>query len=217
MKRRNLIIAAVGLVLVGIPVVWWLASPLFIQEAVDEDFPFEVPSSEEIQAMSPAEAESTLMEIMQQVEDAPLADEQMEALEDSMMEMAAKMPDHEMAEELPASSTEWVVAAQGAFRDFDSFHKGTGTATIFQLGDQRVLRFENFEVTNGPDLHVLLVENVDASGRSDMGEFVDLGSLKGNVGNQNYEIPVDVDLANFNGVMIYCVPFHVIFATAPLN
>lgn len=134
-----------------------------------------------------------------------------------MMEMAAKMPDHEMAEELPASSTEWVVAAQGAFRDFDSFHKGTGTATIFQLGDQRVLRFENFEVTNGPDLHVLLVENVDASGRSDMGEFVDLGSLKGNVGNQNYEIPVDVDLANFNGVMIYCVPFHVIFATAPLN
>ena len=83
----------------------------------------------------------------------------------------------------------------------------------FQQGDTRILRLEDFMVTNGPDLHVLLVENVEG----DMGNYIDLGSLKGNIGAQNYEIPADVDLSQFSGVMIYCQPFHVVFSTAPLQ
>ena len=43
------------------------------------------------------------------------------------------------------------------------------------------------------------------------------GSLKGNIGNQNYEIPVNVDVTGYGSVVIYCAPFHVIFATAPLG
>ncbi len=77
-----------------------------------------------------------------------------------------------------------------------------------------MLRFEAFDVTNGPDLHVLLVENIDGTNHNEIGEYVDLGALKGNMGNQNYEIPADVDLSHYAGVMIYCMPFHVVFSTA---
>ncbi len=54
--------------------------------------------------------------------------------------------------------------------------------------------------------------------RAEVGsDYVDLGSLKGNMGNQNYEIPTDLDLSDYQGVVIYCMPFHVVFATASLN
>ncbi|MEM7336152.1 MAG: DM13 domain-containing protein, partial [Chloroflexota bacterium] len=48
-------------------------------------------------------------------------------------------------------------------------------------------------------------------------DYIDLGSLKGNMGNQNYEIPADVDLSQFQSIVIYCQPFHVVFSTATLN
>ncbi|MDJ0754119.1 MAG: DM13 domain-containing protein [Ardenticatenaceae bacterium] len=217
MNRRNLIIGAIIVLILASPVVWWLASPLFIQNEVNEDFPFDVPTAAEIEAMSAEEAETAAVEIMEQVEGGEMNEDDMAMLEDTVMEIAAKMPDKEMVEEMPDSAAEWVVAGSGMFRDFDAFHQGSGTATIFQQGEQRVLRFEDFEVTNGPDLHVLLVENVDATGQDDIGEYIDLGSLKGNIGDQNYEIPADVDLSQFSGVMIYCMPFHVVFSTAPLG
>jgi hypothetical protein len=53
----------------------------------------------------------------------------------------------------------------------------------------QVLRFEDFSATNGPDLHVLLATNPAPASRVDLGDYLDLGSLKGNVGNQNYDIP----------------------------
>ncbi len=67
-------------------------------------------------------------------------------------------------------------------------------------------------------LHVILTENPAPRSRADVGEtYIDLGSLKGNIGNQNYEIPADVDLSTYKGVVIYCMPFHVVFATASLD
>ena len=115
---------------------------------------------------------------------------------------------------MPETAAEWVAVGQGAFVGADAFHMGEGVATIFSQGDQSVLRLEDFTVTNGPDLHVLLVQNIDGTSSSELGEYLDLGSLKGNVGNQNYEIPAGTDLSQYSGVMIYCMPFHVVFATA---
>ncbi|MEM7031214.1 MAG: DM13 domain-containing protein, partial [Chloroflexota bacterium] len=111
------------------------------------------------------------------------------------------------------------VLKQGSFIDADDFHKGSGAATVYQVPDgQDVLRFEDFSVTNGPDLHVILSSNPNPTSSSDIGDdYIDLGSLKGNMGNQNYEIPADIDLANYQSVVIYCMPFHVVFATATLN
>lgn len=221
-NRKTLIPLTVVGALIAIPLFWWLASPLWRTDAVDEAFPFEIPSEAEMDEMSMEEKEAMLADVVEQISAEPaLLDEMPEqsraVLNDAMEEVAAAMPDKEMDDDMPAAADEWRIVSQGAFRDFDDFHQGSGNAAIFQQGDQRILRLENFEVTNGPDLHVLLVANPDATGRGDMGDYVDLGSLKGNVGNQNYEIPADVDLSQYGGVMIYCMPFHVIFSTAPLG
>lgn len=104
-----------------------------------------------------------------------------------------------------------VAEATGEFVSVD--HDTSGTATV--LGDGsgvRFLRFENFETSNGPDLNVYLV-NRDAGGVSD---FVDLGDLKGNIGDQNYEIPIGTDLALYDTVVIWCVRFSSPFGEATL-
>jgi hypothetical protein len=104
----------------------------------------------------------------------------------------------------------------GFFRDEDQFHKGSGKATLYQLEDaSHVLRLEDLNVTNGPDLHVLLM--VDPEGGDKSLGYLDLGKLKGNIGNQNHPIPEDADASKYHAVMIYCQPFHVVFSTAPLN
>lgn len=84
-----------------------------------------------------------------------------------------------------------------------------GDALVLNDGtEQRFLRFENFESSNGPDLKVYL--------RAESGEFVSLGDLKGNIGDQNYEIPIDVDLDEFSTVEIWCERFSVGFGQAVL-
>ena len=99
-------------------------------------------------------------------------------------------------------------------------HKGAGQATIYQLGDgKRVLRFTNFETSNGPDVHVYLVATKDASDSDTVKQagFVEVGTLKGNIGDQNYELASDLDLNKYRAVTIWCKRFGVNFATAPLN
>ncbi len=85
----------------------------------------------------------------------------------------------------------------------------TGTAQVLTDGDQRVLRLEGFNSPNGPDLKVYL--------RADNGDFVSLGDLRGNIGDQNYDVPADVDLEVFNSVDIWCERFSVGFGLAGLS
>ena len=88
----------------------------------------------------------------------------------------------------------------------------SGDAIVLGNGTgQRFLRFENFESNNGPDLNVYLVNPDDPS------DFIDLGDLKGNIGDQNYEVPADVDLERYSQVSIWCVRFSVGFGTADLQ
>jgi hypothetical protein len=99
-------------------------------------------------------------------------------------------------------------------------HEGSGTASIYELPDgKRVLRLENFEVLNGPDLYVWLSAAADAGNARTIldNQYAELGRLKGNQGNQNYELPADLDVSAFNSVTIWCRRFSVNFATAPLN
>ena len=77
---------------------------------------------------------------------------------------------------------------------------------------QRFLRFENFETDNGPDLNVYLVN----SSTGDVSDYIDLGDLTGNIGDQNYEIPEGVDLTVYDEVVIWCVRFGVGFGDARL-
>jgi hypothetical protein len=140
------------------------------------------------------------------------------------MEAAAETPAIMEDEPMPdqpsqtAEPTGPVAFLSGSFVGADDLHQGSGTATVYELEDgSHVLRFEDFEVTNGPDLHVLLVPNDAPTDRDDLAGYVDLGSLKGNIGNQNYEIPPDIDVSEFGSIVIYCEPFHVLFASASLT
>ena len=113
-----------------------------------------------------------------------------------------------------------VVLKSGAFRDADSFHNGEGSATVYELPDgSHVLRFEDFRVTNGPDLRVLLATHPDPQGRNEVQGpgYVELGKLKGNISNQNYPFPEGVSPDDYGSVVIYCKPFHVVFSVAPLS
>ena len=107
----------------------------------------------------------------------------------------------------------------GSFRDVDRFHKGSGMATVYRGPDGNLLlRLDDFRVTNGPDLHVIITPHPDPKGSSEVKTegYVDLGKLKGNIGGQNYEIPDGVDAASIGAVVIYCKPFNVVFSVASL-
>jgi hypothetical protein len=98
-------------------------------------------------------------------------------------------------------------------------YSGEGRALVLNDGsEQRFLRFENFATDNGPDLNVYLVAGTSADGDSGTfdDDFVDLGDLLGNIGDQNYEIPPDVDLSVYNTVVVWCVRFGTPFTAADL-
>lgn len=98
-------------------------------------------------------------------------------------------------------------------------HNGSGRVTIHRRADGgRVLRLAELEVDNGPDLYVYLIAAPDAwsDGAVDSAEFISLGRLKGNRGNQNYDLPSGVDLDRYRAVSIWCRRFRVNFATAAL-
>lgn len=98
-------------------------------------------------------------------------------------------------------------------------HETRGTATVYRLGDgTRVLRLTDFETSNGPDVRVYLVAAADVNENDTVKQagFVDLGAMKGNIGDQNYDVPADVDLAEYRSVTIWCRRFSVNFGTAPL-
>ncbi len=178
--------------IVVLAVGFYLVRPLFVDTVVDEEFPMssgaEVPDD-----MTAEEVEAE-------------------------MEAAAAAPDVEEVEDMPATDGGDPTPLQtGTFVGADSFHEGSGTATVFELADgSRLLRLEDFSVTNGPDLHVYLAPVVDGVPQVNA-DAVDLGSLKGNIGNQNYDIPADLALDGEWGVVIWCQPFSVTFATAVLG
>jgi len=206
MTHKHVIIPIAIVVIGGIA--WYLGSPLFLNTTVNEEFP---------QASSGlTNDEQAMIDTMEsltpeQVEAMPEG-ERMEARK-NMEELGQKMPDERMDE--PMQDKTQSVVVSGTFRDADSFHRGSGTAVIYELSDgRRIVRFENFTVTNGPALSVYLVKST--SGDVAAG-YVNLGKLKGNMGNQNYEIPADVDLKEYGSIVIWCVPFGVTFSVASLQ
>jgi len=154
-------------VIVGVPIAWYLGSPLFINRVVDEPFPKGNTSA---------------------------------------------------SDAMPSGAGQGTVVARGTFAGADDFHKGEGSVTVYRVGGDVVLRLDPFKVTNGPDLHVILTKHESPKSRGDVeAGYVEVDKLKGNVGSQNYTLPKDANLAEYKAVVIYCKPFHVVFATAPLE
>ena len=141
-------------------------------------------------------------------------------IEEAMTEAKKMMKD---AAENPTSISEGVremvadpdtdeiqVLKTGEFKGADFFHHAKGLAKIIEAGDQTFLRFEMFEVTNGPDLRVYLTTDGDVK------NGIQLDKLKGSTGDQNY--PLDgIDTEIYDTVVIYCQPFNVYFGKAPMS
>lgn len=134
--------------------------------------------------------------------------------------------DKTVSEELPTAApnaptvkgTEPIVLANGNFRGLA--HETKGVAALHQLADgKRILRLTNFETSNGPDVRVYLVAAEDAKDNETVRRagFIDLGAMKGNKGDQNYDVPADADLNKYRSVSIWCRRFGVNFGAAPLT
>jgi hypothetical protein len=109
------------------------------------------------------------------------------------------------------------IIAGGEFRALA--HPVAGRASLLEIDEgQRYLRLEEFMVENGPDLRVYLSAAPSRADPSSFSQdFLDLGALKGNVGDQNYRIPSGIDLNRFMSAVIWCRRFSVGFAVAPLG
>ena len=225
-RRRPVAIIGAPLLALAIFLAWDLGSPLFTNKTVEEEFPFSfsavVPSDmdqedvEKIMAGLAAMDQEVVAEAMPDVMTKTKAGDE-DAGETTSEAMAAEAAMEEDSETMQPAA---VKLKTGSFRDQDSFHKGSGQATIYRAPDgSLVLRVENFKVTNGPDLHVILTPHQDPNRRKDLTDagHTDLGKLKGNIGNQNYPIPDDVDIDAQSSVVIYCQPFHVVFSVASLE
>lgn len=128
--------------------------------------------------------------------------------------------DEAMPAALPESDAEPAAIKHGAFHDADDVHHGSGTATIYALPDgSHVLRLDDLDVTNGPDLFVVVSPHPDPTNGDELHAegYATLEGLKGNKGSQNYTIPADLDVAVQQSVAIYCRAFGVLFAVAPLE
>jgi hypothetical protein len=110
-----------------------------------------------------------------------------------------------------------MIVTRGSFKSLA--HETKGFASIYELPDgKRTLRLSEFETSNGPDVRVYLTAAPIEKGNDTLKQagFIDLGAMKGNKGDQNYDIPADADLSKYKHVTIWCRRFGVNFATAPL-
>ncbi|MCZ4287777.1 DM13 domain-containing protein [Hoeflea alexandrii] len=127
--------------------------------------------------------------------------------------------DRVVSEELPAG-LELTESRSGSFRDVDGAHRGTGTVKVLaNAAGGTLLRFTEFEVTNGPGLEVWLVENPDPQRSADVSasRWLSLGPLKGNKGDQTYVVPEGVDMTTWGSVAIWCEQLSVLYSVATLS
>lgn len=107
------------------------------------------------------------------------------------------------------------LVASGRFRSLD--HGTAGAVRILDLGGSRVVRIEDLDTSNGPDLFLYLSTNPAGGDEGAFDDdFVNLGRLKGNSGNQNYDLPAGVDLGRYRSVVVWCDRFNSAFGAADL-
>jgi hypothetical protein len=182
---------AVVVLAIGLPVGWYLASPLFIRTELIEPPPI---GATAIASMTPVMAPTPGPSV------------------------ATSGPSMTSSEPTPTptpSPTPFVATslAAGPFHGADDFHFGEGMASIIEIAPGKyTLRFEEFSVRNGPDLYVYL--SPDAAGYAE--GALELGTLKATDGAFGYDLPAGADPADFASAVIWCKQFAVLFAVAPL-
>ncbi len=128
-----------------------------------------------------------------------------------------KGSDDAMAKEDDTMMKDDAMTLAGTFRSLD--HTTSGTATLAMAEDGKYyVRLDDFSTENGPDLFVYLsTAPATADGSEFAEDFIDLGALKGNIGDQNYQVPERTDLEKYQSIVIWCRRFTSPFGAAPLE
>lgn len=203
MKSPILIVGAIVVGVVAVIAAYPLWSPLFSEDVVvDEPFPELTDVQRDRINEMPQDQQDELFAMAE--EDSEMA---------SQTALAMMEDDTVMDEDMPPDAP--MILATGRFGEFDPIHSGSGSATVYELADgTRFVRLEDFSTNNGPELRVYLTTNAPNNIRESVGDFIDLGPLKGTVGNQNYFITEDINIEDYAAVVIYCVPFNINFTVA---
>ncbi len=195
--------AILGVIVAAAAIGGILASPLFYETEIDEPLPV---------VLDKIETGLTLT-TFSNMDDSPRQDivEKMpDKVKERVMDEAGKLPTS-VSEGMDMMGDEQsiVIVKSGNFEGLAG-HYAEGLAKIIEVDGSIFLRFEDFEVTNGPDLRVYITQDGDVK------KGVHLEKLKGSKGNQNYELN-DIDIEQYNTVVIYCQPFGVYFGQAELG
>jgi hypothetical protein len=225
-KILIVIIIIVIVVALAIPFAIYTISPLFISNTVNEP----LPTTAAVVSKKAASQEYLKFSSMNE-QDRINAAKEMNQRQKNMVMIGAAQINNTMNENVGTSletinkqqqqqqtNTTITNAASTAIKTGsfigagDGFHNAEGLAKVIQLeGGRIILRLENFKSTNGPNVHLYLAADKAAS------NFIDLGRLKANNGNQNYNIPAGTDLNKYNMALIWCKDFSVLFGSAQLK
>jgi hypothetical protein len=220
-NKKTLIVIIIAIAVVAIPVGVYTISPLFISNTINEPLPTTAAVANPKEASQQYQKFTSMNE-----QDRMNVAKQMNQKEKNMVMIGAAQINNTINENAVISGTIKQQQQQqqqsnltstkirtGSFIGAgDGFHNAEGLSKIIPLGDgSTILRLENFKSTNGPNVHVYLSTDKTAS------NFIDLGRLKANNGNQNYNIPNGTDLAKYSMVLIWCKDFSVLFGSAELK
>jgi hypothetical protein len=204
MNKKTIIILIIIAAIV-IPVGIYIASPLFINTTVNEPLPTSgLTDLQKFQEFMSMNNEQERVEKGQQ-----MTTEEKNAILRGAAHTGGNSINENMTEDVTVEGSFLIGNFIGVN---DGIHNAEGLAKVIVLDEgNSILRLENFRATNGPDLYVYLSTDKSAS------DFVSLGRLKGNIGNQNYEIPEGTELSKYDTVLIWCRTFSVLFGSAELK
>ena len=211
-KIRRIIM--IGLAIFGL----WALTPYLYNRTVNEEFPAPVAApAAQAPAVPTAMIVPTAMAAQPAVAPTAMAMEAEAPAAPTAMAAPAAAPAVPTA--APAAPSGPVALAAGRFIPGSTpGDRAEGSATIYKLEDgKQVVRLQDFKTTNGPDLFVVLARSANPNQDGvKSGEYLRLAALKGNQGNQNYELPADVDLNKYKSIVIWCRTFNVVFGYATL-
>jgi hypothetical protein len=211
MSRKKAIIIGIVVAAAAIPLGIYTALPLFINTEINEPPPT-VSNSNNSDIASMLQQFKDFMEMTEE-ERIEKGQQMNKEQRDMIMKAAAQTNGTTVNEQMSTIGEETSTTYSGTFAGVnDGIHNAEGQAKVIKLADgSNFLRLEDFRSTNGPDLYVYLSTD---KGNSD---FVNLGRLKGNVGDQNYKIPDGTDLSRYDTALIWCQAFSVLFGSADLK
>jgi hypothetical protein len=217
MRKRSkvAVIVAITVIIAGAGA-FYLVSPLFISTQLNEPLPTNILQSESYQrfiVMNEEEKMQAAKQMSSQERDTimTVAARINNSIDESMDQTLVQQQQPQNITALTNNTTPNILRTGSFVGAGDGIHNAEGMAKVIPLQDgSNILRLENLRVTNGPDLYVYLATDKSAS------DFVSLGKLKANNGNQNYNISSEIDLTKYDTVLIWCRPFSVLFGSVEL-